>query len=346
MSLLQSTPTLLSVPSGGEVTHEDGQSNLPNGWRVAERSVLIPAPSPATPNTCISPALATAVTFLYLVMSGLATGVTLTLVHEHVPPPNVSPPLPDILLSSGQRLSWAFSVCETNGLVLASLCLLHCLLLRQRQVILRRFMFLAGTLYLYRCITMAATILPVPGLHFQCAPKLGNDVAGRVRRAFRLLAGGGMTLTGAHNLCGDYLYSGHTMVLTLCYLFCSQYCPSGVWSRPYLIICWLLSTSGIICILLAHDHYTVDVIVAYYITTRLFWAYHTLAVLPTLAPSLPLYRPWWGCLLRFLEAGAPYPLTPELCPLKWSWGTPRLPLPRFPRWPRGRGAGYNRLQQV
>lgn len=28
---------------------------------------------------------------------------------------------------------------------------------------------------------------------------------------------------------------------------------------------------------LAHGHYTVDIIIAYFITTRLFWLYHTLA---------------------------------------------------------------------
>ncbi len=42
-------------------------------------------------------------------------------------------------------------------------------------------------------------------------------------------------------------------------------------------ICWTLSAVGIFCILLAHDHYTVDVVVAYFITTRLFWWYHTMA---------------------------------------------------------------------
>lgn len=45
----------------------------------------------------------------------------------------------------------------------------------------------------------------------------------------------------------------------------------------YHLVCWLLSAAGIICILVAHEHYTVDVIVAYYITTRLFWWYHSMA---------------------------------------------------------------------
>lgn len=34
---------------------------------------------------------------------------------------------------------------------------------------------------------------------------------------------------------------------------------------------------GVFSILLAHDHYTIDVVVAYFITTRLFWWYHTMA---------------------------------------------------------------------
>lgn len=30
-------------------------------------------------------------------------------------------------------------------------------------------------------------------------------------------------------------------------------------------------------VLIAHGHYTIDIIIAYYVTTRLFWTYHTLA---------------------------------------------------------------------
>lgn len=34
---------------------------------------------------------------------------------------------------------------------------------------------------------------------------------------------------------------------------------------------------GAVCILVAHEHYSVDVVVAYFITTRLFYWYHTMA---------------------------------------------------------------------
>jgi shingomyelin synthase len=33
---------------------------------------------------------------------------------------------------------------------------------------------------------------------------------------------------------------------------------------------------GVLLVLLSHVHYTIDVIIAYYVTTRLFWIVHTL----------------------------------------------------------------------
>lgn len=41
-----------------------------------------------------------------------------------------------------------------------------------RSIISRRFFCIVGTLYLYRCITMYVTTLPVPGMHFKCSPKV------------------------------------------------------------------------------------------------------------------------------------------------------------------------------
>lgn len=34
---------------------------------------------------------------------------------------------------------------------------------------------------------------------------------------------------------------------------------------------------GVVMLQLSHGHYTVDVIIAYFVTTRIFWTYHTLA---------------------------------------------------------------------
>lgn len=43
-----------------------------------------------------------------------------------------------------------------------------------------------------------------------------------MRRIMKMIAGGGLSITGSHSMCGDYLYSGHTVMLTLTYLFIKE----------------------------------------------------------------------------------------------------------------------------
>lgn len=96
--------------------------------------------------------------------------------------------------------------------------------------------------------------------------------------------------------CGDFMYSGHTVILVLGYLIISE-CKylSALLKLPFLTVsqssfpdspkyfwilhwtAWINAMVGVCMVLVAHGHYTIDIIVAYYVTTRLFWTYHTLA---------------------------------------------------------------------
>lgn len=262
----------------------------------------------------------TAVAFLYAVFNLVFTTVVITVVHERVPDKSVSPPLPDKFFDYVERVTWAFTVTEVNGLILVGLWSVQWLLLRHRSIIGRRCFFLIGTLYMYRCVTMYITTLPVPGKHMVCAPKLYNDSSGKIWRILRLISGGGLSLTGSHLMCGDFLYSGHTVMLTLSYLFIKEYSPRWMWWYHWL--CWLLSASGVVCILIGHEHYSIDVVVGYFVTTRLFWWYHTMANAHVLrqAPNNYLSRTWWNPVFNFLEWNVQTPV-----PIVLSWPFPLPP---------------------
>ncbi|XP_017294940.1 phosphatidylcholine:ceramide cholinephosphotransferase 2 [Kryptolebias marmoratus] len=243
----------------------------------------------------------TGVAFLYAFFNLVFTTVIITVVHERVPDKSQNPPLPDKFFDYVDRVPWAFTVTETNGLILAGLWLIQWLLLKHKSIVGRRCFFLIGTLYMYRCVTMYITTLPVPGKHMVCAPKLYNNSTGKIWRILRLISGGGLSITGSHLMCGDFLYSGHTVMLTLSYLFIKEYSPRWMWWYHW--FCWLLSTSGVVCILVGHEHYSIDVVIAYFATTRMFWWYHTMANSPELrrAPNNFLSRTWWNPLFNFLE---------------------------------------------
>uniref|UniRef100_G3N586 Sphingomyelin synthase-like domain-containing protein n=1 Tax=Gasterosteus aculeatus aculeatus TaxID=481459 RepID=G3N586_GASAC len=226
----------------------------------------------------------TGVAFLYALFVLVFTTVIITVVHERVPDKSVSPPLPDKFFDYVDRAAWAFTVTEVNGLILCGLWLVQLLFLKHKAIVGRRCFFLIGTLYMYRCVTMYITTLPVPGKHMVCAPKLYNDSTGKIWRILGMISGGGLSLTGSHLMCGDFLYSGHTVMLTLSYLFIKE-CD-------------------------------VDVVIGYIASTRTFWWYHTMADTHALRqpPSSFLWRTWWSPVFNFLERNVH-----TAVPITFSW---------------------------
>ena len=86
--------------------------------------------------------------------------------------------------------------------------------------------------------------------------------------------------------------------------------------RRFVLLHWvsfLTSLCGVVFLLLARGHYTIDVILAYYVTTRLWWSYHTLAHNNTLRTSgdhnLIANECWWY----------PFRWATMVCRRNWFW---------------------------
>lgn len=96
-----------------------------------------------------------------------------------------------------------------------------------RFIILRRFFALAGTVFLLRCFTMLITSLSVPGSHLKCEPRSyppADDLTvwgRRLKQAYDIWSGAGMSVRGVRT-CGDYMFSGHTVALTLLNFFITE----------------------------------------------------------------------------------------------------------------------------
>ncbi|XP_030059084.1 sphingomyelin synthase-related protein 1 isoform X2 [Microcaecilia unicolor] len=244
------------------------------------------------------------------------TSFVMVIVHERVPDMHTYPPLPDIFLDSVPRIPWAFTMTEMCGVVLCYIWLLVLLLHRHRSIVLRRMCSLMGTVFLLRCVTMFVTSLSVPGQHLQCSGKVYDNFWAKLQRAFAIWSGFGMTLTGVHT-CGDYMFSGHTVVLTMLNFFVTEYTPRS-WNFLH-TLSWVLNLFGIFFILAAHEHYSIDVFIAFYITTRLFLYYHTLA--NTRAYQQSRRARIWFPMFSFFECNVNGPVPNEYC---WPFSRPMI----------------------
>ena len=72
-----------------------------------------------------------------------------------------------------------------------------------------------------------------------------------------------------------FLYTQNTRKVFFLWIFFATDTP-----KKYFILHWVYFASGclgVFFMMMAHFHYTIDVIIAYVFTTHLFWIYHTLA---------------------------------------------------------------------
>ncbi|XP_071496034.1 sphingomyelin synthase-related protein 1-like [Diadema antillarum] len=284
-------------------------------WMDSPRNHLAPKLEPEYVKTFLS--------FVYVFAVFLFTAFVMTIVHDRVPDMERYPPLPDIVLDSIPYIPWAFKACELCGVILGIFLSLILILHKHRSIISRRIFAITGTVFLLRCVTMFVTSLSVPGTHLQCAGKVYGSTWDKLLRAIEIWSGLGMSLTGVHT-CGDYMFSGHTSCITLANFFITEYSP-----RRYYILhtaSWVLNLFGIFFILAAHEHYSIDVFVAFYITSRLFLYYHSLANNRALQQEDRRVRVWFP-MFSFFEENVH-----GIVPNEYEWPAPLVWLARGGRW--------------
>lgn len=74
----------------------------------------------------------TALSFFYAVFNLVLTTVVITVVHERVPSKETSPPLPDKFFDYIDRVNWAFTVTEINGMVLLAIWIIQLFFFRYK----------------------------------------------------------------------------------------------------------------------------------------------------------------------------------------------------------------------
>jgi len=121
---------------------------------------------------------------------------------------------------------------------------------------------------------MFVTSLSVPGIHLKCDQHFGASLDENFQHTWRILGGFALSISGVRS-CGDYMFSGHTIVLTLLNFSITEYTPQN-WKLLH-IITYTANILGMFLILAAHEHYSIDVVIAFYISSRLFFTYHSLA---------------------------------------------------------------------
>ncbi|CAI2349630.1 unnamed protein product [Caenorhabditis sp. 36 PRJEB53466] len=236
--------------------------------------------------------------FVFLFISGMSNWAVIAYTHDFVP----REPLPDIVFSLVPEQRWASSL--GDGCVALCIALLGGLLIvhQHRGTILKRTVFIAATLYSMRSVTLAATQLPsgYTDNEGRCrervTPRFATFMSRLIEQTIRI----GFQSKDSM-LCGDLLFSGHTLVMVTCSLAVAYYLPRAI--KP---LQWLAHAScalGMVCMITSRTHYTIDVIIAYWLSNMVFRIYHAYCEVDMcMERQKSILFSWWPCrVIDWLE---------------------------------------------
>ncbi|KRX98516.1 putative phosphatidylcholine:ceramide cholinephosphotransferase 3 [Trichinella pseudospiralis] len=191
---------------------------------------------------------------------------------------NSTKPLNDITFSLFSRQRWAWKAADMTVAACAAISIIVILLHRCNTIVLRRMALLASMLYYFRFICIISTQLPPPfeDFHERCLEPIdiAQNFSYYLIEAGKVVFNLGTTDVDSKFLCGDTIYSGHTLVAVLLVCFVCHYCPTAL--QPWIPACSiLLGISSVIFVIISRQHYTIDCIISVLLTLILFAWYHS-----------------------------------------------------------------------
>lgn len=132
-------------------------------------------------------------------------------------------------------------------------------LMGKRLMILRRFFWVLGTVYFIRGFTVWVTLIP----------RVEHATDG-IDTSLNWFVNFLLVFIQVDQTASDLIFSGHTALLVTVAWFFSYYIPQSSG------LAWIYASLGMYFILSTRHHYTVDILVAFIITSLIFWVYHLL----------------------------------------------------------------------
>nr|XP_046915287.1 phosphatidylcholine:ceramide cholinephosphotransferase 1-like [Dermatophagoides farinae] len=227
---------------------------------------------------------------IFMATGMLLNSLMLSLTHERVP--IQMKPLPDVGFDLLPRIDDLIVFCELY-ITIQNLSFLIVLFFHlDRERIFRRFTIITGLAYMVRSLFFPSTTLP-PSICNSCSPKFSSNITigefsmAIIDRMVEFSQTFGFVTQRKISLCGDQIFSGHTIIIIMVHLFIDTYYYPVALNTYYGVKCgyflmktihWLLSTVAITSLIISHQHYTIDIIASVYVCTQIFWTYHSLCM--------------------------------------------------------------------
>ena len=244
--------------------------------------------------------------------------VIITLVHERYTFDSL--PLPDVAFDILPYWPNAIDIVESFIAFLHVMLLFVLILHRNGYRIAQRYFLISSIVFFLRAISIAVTNLPVSENRLDCAPKVSIDgsiwqfVRSILKRCMLYAPSFGIRFLSLETLCGHNLYSGHAVNIVIAYSFLSAYVmPSEL---KVTSLCWWMadcvlysfSIIAMLLLLIARSYYTIDILIAYIVSSWTFYIYHTVCSHESLHYSTQgnlFTKFWWWPLFVFFEVDNP-----------------------------------------